>query len=119
MSPRFLHTSSPPRVARFHGLEFNNQGEGHAELNDADDSPHGCNAEGLRLANFAPGLIGQSVSALPSASEVNPLCNLECVIDLDAQLPDRAFGFRMAEEQLNRAQNSSSPVDQDCLSSSQ
>ena len=55
---------------------------------------------------------GQSVTALPRCSDVDPLGYGDRVIDLDAKVSDRALHLGMAKEQLNRANVSCSCVDQ-------
>ncbi len=45
---------------------------------------------------------GQSVSALPSSSDVNLLGDHEGIIDLDTEVSDGALHLCMAEEQLYR-----------------
>ena len=47
-----------------------------------------------------------------SASDVDLLGDLDSVIDLDAEVANRAFDLRMAEQKLDRPQISSSPIDQ-------
>ncbi len=47
--------------------------------------------------------IGQSVSALPVASDVELLGNIEGVIEFDAEVSDGAFQLGMSEQQLVRA----------------
>ena len=49
---------------------------------------------------------------LPSGSDVNLLCNGQCVIDLYAKIPDGALDLAMAQEQLDRPQVAGSSVDQ-------
>ena len=89
MSPRLLHTSSLPRGARFHGLEFNNQGEGHAELNDVDDCQdhdRQPRAALLRLQQL-PLLCGQSHSptrATPFGIEGDSIRVKDTINDLAA-----------------------------------
>ena len=68
---------------------------------------------------FSRSLIGQSMSALPSGSDVDLLGNCESIIDLDAEIPDGALDLGMPQEQLNCPQVTSSPVDQGRLGSTQ
>jgi hypothetical protein len=60
---------------------------------------------------------GQSVTALPLRSDVNLLGDGERVIDLDAEVPDRALDLGMAKEQLNRPKIAGTPIDQRRLGS--
>ena len=43
-----------------------------------------------------PWIEGQSTSALPQFSDVDLLCNGECIVHLDPQIADRALNLRMA-----------------------
>ena len=45
------------------------------------------------LASFARSLIGQSMSALPSRSDVDLLGDGESIIDLDAEIPNSALNL--------------------------
>jgi hypothetical protein len=58
-----------------------------------------------------PLLHGQSVSALPTRSDVDLFCYGEGIIDLNAQVSDRAFYFCVAEQDLHRSQVTGAPVD--------
>ena len=51
------------------------------------------------------------MTALPRCSDLNLLGNGERVIDLDAEVPDRALYLGVAKEQLNRAKVPPSTVD--------
>ena len=62
---------------------------------------------------------GQSVAALPRCSDVDLLGDRERVVNLDAEVPDRALDLGVAKEQLNRPEVSGSPVDQSRLGSTQ
>ena len=62
---------------------------------------------------------GQSVTALPQCSDVDLFGDVERVIDLDAEVPDRALHLGMAKEQLNRAEAAGSSVNQGRLGSPQ
>jgi hypothetical protein len=62
---------------------------------------------------------GQSATALPRYSDVNLLGDREGVIDLDAEVSDRALHLGVPEEQLNRAEVPGSPIDQGRLGSPQ
>ena len=59
------------------------------------------------------------MTALPRPSDIDLLSDGERVIDLDAKVPDRALHLGMAEEQLNHAEVSGSPIDQSRLGSTQ
>jgi hypothetical protein len=54
---------------------------------------------------------GQSVTALPQYSDVDLFGDGERVIDLDAEVPDRALYLGVAKEQLHRAKVPPSTVD--------
>ena len=41
---------------------------------------------------------GQSMSALPGISDITLLCYRQGVIDLNAEIPDRAFDFGVPEQ---------------------
>jgi hypothetical protein len=62
---------------------------------------------------------GQSVAALPRCSDVDLLGDRERIVDLDAEVPDRALHLGVAKEQLDRAEVPGSPIDQGRLSSTQ
>ena len=70
------------------------------------------NRQCLLLAMPGPGLIGQSTAALPSRSDVYLLRDIQGVIDLDAEIPDRALNLGVTQEQLNSPKVSGSSVDQ-------
>jgi hypothetical protein len=53
---------------------------------------------------------GQSVTALPRCSDVDLLGDRERVIDVDAEVSDRALHLGVAKEQLNRAEVAGSSV---------
>jgi hypothetical protein len=59
------------------------------------------------------------VTALPRCSDVNPLGDGERIVDLDAEIPDRAFHLGVAKEQLNRPEIAGTTIDQGCLGSPQ
>jgi hypothetical protein len=62
---------------------------------------------------------GQSVAALPQCSDVDLFGDGERVVDLDAEVSDRALHLSVAEEQLYRAKVPGAPVDQSRLGSPQ
>jgi len=54
-----------------------------------------------KIWGFGPILlnpIGQSVSALPGNSDINLFRYRKCIVDLDAEIPDRAFDLGMSEQ---------------------
>jgi len=55
----------------------------------------------------------------PGISDVDFLCNLNGVVNLDAKVAHRALDLRVAEQRLNSAQIPSPPVDQRRLGPSQ
>ena len=55
---------------------------------------------------------GQSMSALPGISDINLFRYCWGIIDLDAEIPDRAFDLGMPEQELDSPQVARSPVDQ-------
>jgi hypothetical protein len=56
--------------------------------------------------------VGQSLSALPGISDVNLFRNCQGVIDLNAEIPDRAFDLGMPEQELDSPQVACPPIDQ-------
>jgi hypothetical protein len=58
---------------------------------------------------------GQSVAALPPCSDVDLFGDRERIVDLDAEVPDRALHLGVAKEQLNGAEVPGSPIDQVAL----
>jgi len=62
------------------------------------------------------------VSALPGgpgASDVDLIRDCQGVIDLNAEIPDRAFDLGMPEQELDGPEIASAPVDQGCLRASE
>jgi hypothetical protein len=53
------------------------------------------------LARIPICVAGQSAAALPRSSDLDFLGDIKRVVDLDAQIADRALNLRVAEEQLN------------------
>ena len=49
------------------------------------------------LANFCRTKIWQSVSALPKFSDIYFFSNFECIVNLDAEISNGAFNFRVTE----------------------
>jgi hypothetical protein len=64
-----------------------------------------------RIGPKPPIVEGQSMSALPSDSDINLFGNSERVINLDAEIADRAFDLGVAEQELDRSQVACAPVD--------
>jgi hypothetical protein len=62
---------------------------------------------------------GQSMSALPSISDINLFRYCQGVIDLDAEISDRAFDLGMPEQQLHNPEIASPSIDQGRFCSSQ
>ena len=60
---------------------------------------------------------GQSVAALPRCSDVDLLGDRERIVDLDAEVPDRALHLSVAKEKLNRTEVPSPPINQSGLGS--
>ena len=56
--------------------------------------------------------VGQSMSALPAISDINLFRYCQRIIDLAAQIPDRAFDLRMPEQKLNGPEISRAPINQ-------
>ena len=73
----------------------------------------------LELASSTRSLIGQSMSALPSRSDVDLLGDGESIIDLDAEIPDGALDLRVPQQKLDRPKVPCSPVDQGGLGPAQ
>ena len=63
--------------------------------------------------------IGQSVAALPVASDVELLGNIESVIEFDAEVSDGAFHLGMSEQQLDRPEIAGLAIDQGSLGAPQ
>ena len=60
-------------------------------------------AKPLELRNFrtwhtSASLEGRSATAPPQESDFDMLCDIESVVHLDAEVPDCAFGLRVAEK---------------------
>jgi hypothetical protein len=55
------------------------------------------------------------MSALPGISDINLFRYCQGIIDLDAEIPDRAFDLRMSEQKLDGPEIASPPVDQGSL----
>jgi hypothetical protein len=51
----------------------------------------------------------------PGSSDVNLFRYGKGIIDLDAEVPDGAFNFGVAEQELHSAQITGAAVDQGCL----
>ena len=66
---------------------------------------------------FQPFESGRSTSAPPPASDINLFGEVEGIIDLYAQVSDGALHFRVAQQDLDRSQIASLPIDQGCLGS--
>jgi hypothetical protein len=62
---------------------------------------------------------GQSMSALPSISDINLFRYCQGVIDLDAEIPDRAFDLGVPEQQLDGPEVARPPIDQGSFCASQ
>ena len=61
--------------------------------------------------------LGRAYLLRPGSSDFNLLRYGKGIIDLDTKIPDGALDFGMPEQQLNRTQVTSAPVDQGCLCS--
>ena len=48
----------------------------------------------------------------PGISDIDLLCDLKGIVDLDTKIPHGTFNLRMAEQELHRAQVPGSPIDQ-------
>jgi hypothetical protein len=55
------------------------------------------------------------MSALPQFSDVDLLGNGKGVVNLDPEIPNRAFNLRVPQQKLNRSKISRLFVDQGCL----
>jgi len=62
--------------------------------------------------------MGQSVSALPSFSDIDFFSNFQSVVNLNAEVSDSTFNLGVTEQQLHCTQIPSSPVDEYRLCSS-
>lgn len=51
----------------------------------------------------------------PGSSDVNLFGNRECVINLNAEISNRAHCFCVTRQKLNRAEIARSPIDEGCL----
>ena len=56
-----------------------------------------CSCSRPVVAHFASRLVGRAWQLCPGTSDVNFLCNLNCIIDLNAEIANSAFNFRMSE----------------------
>jgi hypothetical protein len=59
------------------------------------------------------------MSALPGISDVNLFRYRQSVVDLNAEIPDRAFNLGMTEQELDGPQVARPPINQRCLCSAQ
>lgn len=62
---------------------------------------------------------GQSMPALPSISDINLFRYRQGVIDLNAEIPDRAFDLCMPEQELDSPEIACPSLDQGRFCSSQ
>ena len=56
--------------------------------------------------------MGRACPLCPGISDINLFRYCQGVIDLDAEIPDRAFDFGMTEQELNSPQVARPPIDQ-------
>ena len=74
----------------------------------------------VRVYPSLPKLIGQSMSPLrPGISDLHLFRYRECVVHLDAEVPDRAFNLGVTKQELNGPQVSRPPVDQGSFGAAQ
>src|SRR5262249_24521199 len=66
----------------------------------------------LTSAHIHRSIAGQSTTALPGISDVDLLCDLKGVVDLDAQVAHRTLNFLVPEQKLHCAQVARASVDQ-------
>jgi hypothetical protein len=62
---------------------------------------------------------GQRATALPQCSDVDLLGDGQRIVDLDTKVSDRTLHLGVPEQQLNRPEVASTPIDQRCLGSPQ
>ncbi len=60
---------------------------------------------------------GQSTAALPTYFRSHFLGDLNCIVNLDTKISNRALDLRVAQQQLHRAQVAGSPIDKRRLGS--
>ena len=67
---------------------------------------------GQLLARFCQGETGRAGLLCPGSSDIDLLGNRESVVDLNPEIPDRAFDLGVAKQELNSAQVPRAAVDQ-------
>jgi hypothetical protein len=60
---------------------------------------------------------GRARQLCPGTSDINFLGNFNCIVDLNAQVPDCALNLRVSEQKLDSTQIAGSAVDQGRLGS--
>jgi hypothetical protein len=73
----------------------------------------------VEIANIAGADGGQSISALPSTSNIDLLRYGESVVHIDAEIPHSALYLGVTKQKLDGAQIPGAPVNQRCLRSPQ
>ena len=76
-------------------------------------------AKAVEIANIAGADGGQSISALPSTSNIDLLRYGESVVHIDAEIPHSALYLGVTKQKLDGAQIPGAPVNQRCLRSPQ
>ena len=69
------------------------------------------------MAQICRSWVGRACPLCPGNSDINLFRYGKGIIDLDAEIPDGALNFRMAEQELHRPQVARAPVDQGRLGS--
>ena len=67
------------------------------------------------MAQLGWGGRGRAIPLCPGKSDVNLFGYGESVVDFDAEIPDGALNFGMAQQQLHRTQVAGSTVDECCF----
>jgi hypothetical protein len=67
-------------------------------------------AQRLVMAGLRPS--SSAVATSTTELHLGLLGDLQCIVDLDSEIPNGAFEFGMAEEKLNGPEISCSPIDQ-------
>lgn len=57
-------------------------------------------------------MAGRACRLCPGSSDINLFRYFQCVIDLDAEVPDRAFYLGMPKQELDSPEVAGSPIDQ-------
>jgi len=63
--------------------------------------------------------VGQSMSALPWYSDINLFSDGKCIINLNAEITNRAFDLRVAQKQLDGPEVAGSAINEGRFSSAE